>query len=148
MFYFSLISFILARERKMCLRTDRNRSCHKTEDRYRYEYCCAIFMSVLACNQLVDVLKLTPVSLLINVDPCVFQIIMSIKAHLILSRWPIRTNFRNTVEIIRSHGYMRYEFLDRGISSGCCDSQADNLLVCTATCTFHLLQHWVTHNFS
>lgn len=148
MFYFSLISFIHSREKKMCLRTDRNSSCHKTEDRYIYEYCCSIFVSLLSCNQLVDVHKFTSMSLLINVDPCVFQIAMFIKAHLILSRWPIRTNFRNAVEIIRSHGYMRYEILDIAISSGYCDSQADSLLVCTDTYTSHPLQHWVTHNFS
>jgi len=57
-----------------------------SEDSYGYEYSCALFVSALACNQLVDVHKLTPVSLLINVDACVFQIIRFIKAHLILSR--------------------------------------------------------------
>lgn len=134
-FYFSFISFVVARKRKMCLWTDRNWWCHKTEDRYRYEYCHAVFVSFLACNQLVDVHKLTLVSLLINADSCIFQIITYIKAYWILSRWPSRTNFRNILEIIRSHEYMRYEFLDRVISSGCCDIQAASLLVCIDTCT-------------
>lgn len=95
-----------------------------SEDSYRYQYSCALRVSVLALNQFVDVHKLTSVSLLINVGACVFQIITFIQAHLFLSRWPSRKNFRNIVEILRSHGCIRYELLDRVISSGCCDIQA------------------------